>query len=101
VGGLAFGLGLGGRGRWKATVLGGLVGAAAGTVLYEIIGAIAFASSKTDLPLSSSIATRAMAQLLVPLLAASGAVLALRQSPGQPTKTAAPGTSQSGRVETS
>ena len=35
IGGLAFGLGLGGRGRWKATLVRGLVGAAAATVVYE------------------------------------------------------------------
>ena len=80
IGGLAFGLGLGGRGRWKATLVGGLVGAAAATVVYEIVGALAFATCKTDLPLSASITTRAMAQLLVAILSAVGAVLAVRQS---------------------
>jgi hypothetical protein len=79
IGGLALGLGLGGRGRWMATLVGGLVGAAAATVVYEIVGAMAFATSKTDLPLSSSITTRGMAQLLVAILSAIGAVLALRQ----------------------
>ena len=79
IGGLAFGLGLGGRDRWKATLMGGFVGAAVATISYEIIGALAFASSKTDLPISASIATRGMAQLLVALLAAVGAVLALPQ----------------------
>ena len=81
IGGLAFGLGLGGKGRWKPTLVGGLVGAAAATVIYEIVGAIAFATYKTDLPLSSSIMTRGMAQLLVAILSAVGVVLALRQSP--------------------
>jgi hypothetical protein len=80
-GGLAFGLGLGGRGRWRASVLGGLVGAAAATLVYEIAGALAFASNKTDLPLSTSITTRGMAHLLVAILSAVGAVLAVRQSP--------------------
>jgi hypothetical protein len=79
IGGLAFGLGLGGRGRWKVTLMGGLLGAAAATVVYEIVGALAFATSKTDLPLSSSITTRGMAQLLVTILSAAGAGLALRQ----------------------
>jgi hypothetical protein len=80
VGGLAFGLGLGGQGRWKATLVGGLVGAAAATIIYEIVGAVAFASDKTDLPLSSSITTRGMAQFLVAILSAVGAALALRQT---------------------
>lgn len=79
IGGLAFGLGIGGQGRWKATPVGGLVGAAAATIIYEIVGALAFASSKTELPLSSSIATRGMAQFLVTTLSAIGVVLALYQ----------------------
>jgi hypothetical protein len=61
-------------------LVGGLVGAAAATIVYEIVGAIAFASSKTDLPVSSSITTRAMAQLLVAIISALGAVVALRES---------------------
>jgi hypothetical protein len=85
IGGLALGLGLGGQGRWKVTLAGGLVGAAAATVVYEIVGALAFATSKTDLPLSSSITTRGMAQLLVAILSGVGAVMALRQ----PTQKAA------------
>ena len=75
IGGLALGLGLGGQGRWKATLAGGLVGGGAATIIYEIVGALAFASSKTDLPLSSSATTRVMAQLLVATLSAMGAVL--------------------------
>jgi hypothetical protein len=81
IGGLAFGLGLGDLGRWKATVAGGLLGAAAATVVYEISGALAFPSSKTDLPLSSSMIARGMAQLLVAILSAIGAAMALHQSP--------------------
>jgi hypothetical protein len=80
IGGLAFGLGLGGRGRWKATLIGGLVGAGAAAIVYEIVGALAFPTSKTDLPLSSSLTTREMAQLLVAILSAVGAVVALRPS---------------------
>jgi hypothetical protein len=83
IGGLAFGLGLGGQGRWKATLVGGLVGAAAATVVYEIVGALAFATSKTDLPLSASITTRGIAQLLVAILTAVGAVVAANQSMSQ------------------
>jgi hypothetical protein len=79
IGGLAFGLGIGGRGRWKATLAGGLFGAAAATMIYEIVGALAFATSRTELPLSSSIATRGMAQFLVTTLSAMGVVLALNQ----------------------
>jgi hypothetical protein len=76
IGGTAFGLGLGGKGRWMATLMGGLLGAAAASVIYEIVGAIAFASSKTDLPLSAALTTRLLAQFSVALLAAVGAAFA-------------------------
>ena len=77
IGGLVFGLALGGQGRWKATLLGGFVGAAAATVVYEIVGALAFATDNTDLPLAASITTRGMAHLLVAILSAVGAALSL------------------------
>jgi hypothetical protein len=83
VGGLFFGIGLGANGRWKPALAGGLMGAIMATVLYEIVGAIVFASSKTELPLSSSSVTRAMAQLLVTVLAALGVAVALHQSSAQ------------------
>ncbi len=72
IGGLAFGLGLGGQDRWRSTLVGGLLGAAVATVVYEIGGALVFASSKTELPLSSSVTTRAIALLLVALFSAVG-----------------------------
>jgi hypothetical protein len=90
VGGLAFGLGLGGRGRWKATLVGGLSGAAAATVVYELVGALFFASNKTDLPLSSSSTTRGMALLLVASLSSIGAVMALRQPAKQAARSSVP-----------
>jgi hypothetical protein len=78
--GLSLGLGLGGRLRWIATLVGGVAGAAMATIVYELVGALAFASSKTDLPLSSSATTRAMALLLVAALSSIGAVLAARDN---------------------
>ena len=80
IGGLAFGLALGEKGRWKATLVGGLVGAAAATVVYEIVGVLAFPIDRTDLPLSASVTTSAMAQLLVAILSAAGAAVAAHQS---------------------
>ena len=90
IGGLAFGLGLGGRGRWNVTVVGGLVGGAAAAVVYEVVGALAFALNNTDLPLSTSITTRVMAQSLVAILSAVGVVLALSQSPRQQATSTVP-----------
>ena len=80
IGGVAFGLGIGGKHRWKSTLAGGLLGAAVATVFFEISGALVFASDKTDLPLSSSAVSRATAHLLVAILTAVGVVVALRQS---------------------
>ena len=54
IGGLAFGLGPAAKAAGKPRLVGGLVGAAAATIVYEIVGAVAFASSKTDLPVSSA-----------------------------------------------
>ena len=79
--GLVFAVGLGGRSRWNTTLVGGLVGAAAAAVVYEIVGALAFPSDHTDFLTSSSITTRGMAQLLVATFSAIGVVLALQQSP--------------------
>ena len=76
-GGLAFGIGLGGRGRWMKSLVGGLVGAAVATVAYELVGAIAFAADKTELPISQSHATRAMLHVLVAASAAVGSALGL------------------------
>jgi hypothetical protein len=90
IAGLAFGLGIGGRGRWIVTLGGGLAGAVMATVIYEIVGAIAFASSKTEMPLSASVATRALALLLVASLSSVGAVLALHQPTKKKGKTAVP-----------
>ena len=76
VGGTAFGLGVGGRARWGRTALGGLLGAALATVAYELVGALAFPTHRTHLPVSGSPETRALAQILVGLGTAVGSVLA-------------------------
>src|SRR5262249_2450091 len=75
-GGTALGIGLGGgRARILNAGLGGLVGAAAGAALYEILGAMVFPSGKTTPPLSNDWATRLLARILVATLA--GLVAAL------------------------
>jgi len=76
VGGLAFGLGAGVRGGWIRTAIGGWVGASLATVVYELVGALVFPTHQTQLPLSTSPETRALAQVLVALGAAIGTVLA-------------------------
>ena len=82
-GGLAFGVGLGGRDRWLKSLVGGLVGAGLGTVVYEVVGAIAFPAGKTELPISHTLATRAMFHVLVAASAAVGSALALGLTTGK------------------
>jgi hypothetical protein len=79
-GGLAFGIGLGGRDRWLKSLGGGLLGAALATVAYEVIGAIAFPTDKTELPISQTPTTRAMLHVLIATLTAVGSALALTLS---------------------
>ena len=76
-GGLAFGIGLGGRDRWMKSLVGGLIGAALATVAYELVGAVAFPTSRTELPISLAYATRAMLHVLVAAFAGVGSALEL------------------------
>ena len=75
--GLAFGLGLGGRGRWLRGALGGLLGGIAATMLYDLVGALAFPLDKTSDPVAATLVTRLFAQLTVGLLVAAGAALGM------------------------
>jgi len=76
LGGLAYGLGLGVR-RWlPRIVLGGLAGAALGTMAYELIGAVAFPAAQTTQFVSATWPTRLFARLAVTILAAAGVALA-------------------------
>ncbi len=76
-GGLAFGLGAGGRGLVARGLVGGLVGAGVGTAVYELVGAIAFPLDKTVEPISQGWASRLLARSAVTILAAVGIALAL------------------------
>jgi len=53
-GGAAFGIGLGDRGRALRALLGGLLGAIAGVLVYEMVGAIAFPLDGTSEPVSAT-----------------------------------------------
>jgi hypothetical protein len=69
--GLALGFGL--RAGWLHVVkaaLGGIVGAAIGTALYELIAAAAFPGARTTEPLALGWEPRLLARLLVAVLAA-------------------------------
>ena len=73
--GLAFGLGAGGRRRWARCVLGGLLGGVAATIVYDIVGAMAFPLDKTSQPISATVVTRLLAQLSVAVFVAVGVAL--------------------------
>lgn len=78
-GGLAFGLGLGGRGMAPRALLGGLSGALLGTIGYELVGALVFPLAGTSHALSATAPTRLLACLFVTIpvaLCAGRAVLA-------------------------
>lgn len=72
-GGVAFGLGLGSRGRIVRAAVGGLIGAALGAGLYEILGGILFPLGKTGDPVAESGPARFLFHSMVDLLAAIGA----------------------------
>jgi hypothetical protein len=96
VGGLAFGLGLGGRATAARTLFGGLLGAALGTAFFELAGAILFPLARTGQPLALSWGSRLLARLSVSTLAALGAALAVespRQPPGPSDGASQPGMS--------
>jgi hypothetical protein len=71
-GGLAFGIGLGGRGRTVRTLLGGLLGGVAGAVLYELIGSLVLPDTKTSEPIAATWGIRLLAQFLAVIPIAAG-----------------------------
>jgi hypothetical protein len=94
-GGVAFGFGLrAGATHIAKCGIGGLIGAALGAAIYELIGAMVFPAAVTTRPLSLSWSTRLMARLLVAILAAvmaavfvSSAGGSANSDPGGPIRT--------------
>lgn len=78
LGGLAFGLGMGGGGRAARALAGGLLGAALATATYEVAGALAFPIDKTGEPMPSTWGPRLLAHLSVASLASSGIAAVVR-----------------------
>lgn len=70
VGGAALGIGLGGWGLALRTLLGGLLGAIAGVLLFQVVGALAFPLDETAKLISATWVTRLFCHLSVTLLAA-------------------------------
>jgi hypothetical protein len=71
--GAAFGSGLGGRPL--RALLGGLLGAAAGVLVYELVGAVEFPLDGTSNPISATWGTRLFARLAVTIFASAGAAI--------------------------
>jgi hypothetical protein len=90
--GLAFAAGMGDWRRAGRYVIGGLVGAILGTLIYEAIGAAIFSSANTGEVISTTMETRFMARLLV---TAGTALMVALLLPGPP---AAAGASPGGTV---
>ena len=79
--GLGLGIGLGGRWRPWRGALGGLVGALAGAVLFDLVGALAFPLDETGLPDPTSARARLMGRLVVAAAVAALATLVAAQTP--------------------
>jgi hypothetical protein len=92
VGGAAFALGLGDQSRAVRAVVGGMLGAVAGVLVYELVGAVAFPLEKTSDPISATWATRLFARLAVTTLAsACVAIAVLDQAKGDMTSSGSRG----------
>jgi len=75
VGGAVFGSGLADRSCAVRAAVGGLLGAAAGVLVYQIVGAVAFPIAETTSPISATWGTRLLARLAVTILASVGVAM--------------------------
>ncbi|WP_337173277.1 hypothetical protein [Paludisphaera sp.] len=71
-GGASFGLGMGGRRRVVAGLLGGALGGLLGAVAFEMVGAIAFPLAATTQLISETRESRLVARALVSLFVSAG-----------------------------
>lgn len=92
-GGIAFGLGLGGRTSAARAAFGGLAGATLAAVIYEVVGAMLFPIDKTADPISATATARLFAHALGDLLPTLGiaAAIATASPAPAPTRVAALG----------
>jgi len=77
VGGAAFAVGLGDRSRLAPAVVGGLMGAVAGVVVFDMAGALAFPLDKTSSPIPATTLTRFLARLAVAVFASAGVAMGI------------------------
>jgi hypothetical protein len=78
MGGLAFGMGMGGHRLMIRGMLGGLAGAAVGTLVSELTAAVVFPLQRNDEVIPAESTSRLLAHLCVAVLAAAGAALLVR-----------------------
>jgi hypothetical protein len=83
VGGLVFGIGLGGRNRAIRGLLGGLLGSVAGAILFELIGELALPDIKIKAPVAATWGVRLLAQALavIPATLSVAALVSVLTSP--------------------
>jgi hypothetical protein len=74
-GGVAFGIGRGERGFAIRALVGGLLGAVAGVLVYQMAGAIAFPLDGTSTPIPVTTSARLFARLAVTILASAGVAM--------------------------
>jgi hypothetical protein len=85
-GGLAMGLGLGGRLRPLRMAGAGILGAILGILVFEFLGALAFPLDETGSPAATTARARLLARLLVAVPSAVVAAMAASRTPaGAPT----------------
>ena len=83
-GGLAFGVGLGGRQLAVRGMVGGLIGAALGATLVEVLVAVIFPHERIGSPIASAWESRLITHALVDLLACLGAVAVVESTATKP-----------------
>jgi hypothetical protein len=83
--GTAFGFGLGRRNSFGQALVGGMTGAAIGTLLYDLGGAF-LPLAHTERPLAELAGTRLVASLILSLCVAIGTVVVASQNPRVSTK---------------
>jgi hypothetical protein len=90
--GAAFGIGFGRRDVAVRALVGGITGAAIGTLFFDVAGAF-IPVAHTERPLAEPAGTRLAANLVLALCVAIGTVVVASQEPRDSTKKAGEGTS--------
>jgi len=79
VGGAAYALG--NRSHIVQALLGGLLGAVAGVLIYEVVGTLVFPLDQTTKPVSATAVSRLLGRLSIAALASAGAAKGIKTTP--------------------